>query len=30
VSRTFKGAEAKYQKIEKLSLAVVITARKLR
>jgi hypothetical protein len=30
VSRTFKGAEAKNQKIEKLSLAVVITARKLR
>jgi hypothetical protein len=30
VSRTFKGAEAKYQKIEKLSLAVVITVRKLR
>jgi hypothetical protein len=30
VSRTFKGAEAKYQKIEKLSLAVIVTARKLR
>jgi hypothetical protein len=30
VSRTFKGAEAKYQKIEKLSLAVILTARKLR
>ena len=30
VSRTFKGAEAKYQKIEKLSLAVIATARKLR
>jgi hypothetical protein len=30
VSRTFKGAEAKYQKIEKFSLAVIVTARKLR
>jgi hypothetical protein len=30
VSRTFKGAEAKYQKIKKLSLAVIVTARKLR
>ncbi|WJX58397.1 hypothetical protein P8452_43858 [Trifolium repens] len=30
VSRTFKGAEAKYQKIDKLSLAVIVTARKLR
>ncbi|KAK2397192.1 hypothetical protein QL285_058795 [Trifolium repens] len=30
VRRTFKGAEAKYQKIEKLSLAVIVMARKLR
>src|SRR6266487_4643013 len=30
VSRIFKGAEIRYQKIEKLSLAVVTTARRLR
>ncbi|XP_039687900.1 uncharacterized protein [Medicago truncatula] len=30
VSRVFKGAELRYQKIEKLALAVVATARKLR
>ncbi|MCI30704.1 hypothetical protein A2U01_0051915, partial [Trifolium medium] len=30
VSRIFRGAEIRYQKIEKLSLAVVITARRLR
>ncbi|PNY16673.1 hypothetical protein L195_g013398, partial [Trifolium pratense] len=30
VSRTLRGAEAKYQRIERLSLAVVVTARKLR
>ncbi|GAU44606.1 hypothetical protein TSUD_240980 [Trifolium subterraneum] len=30
VSRVFQGAEIRYQKIEKLALAVVITARRLR
>ncbi|XP_039687770.1 uncharacterized protein [Medicago truncatula] len=30
VSRVLKGAELRYQKIEKLALAVIITARKLR
>ncbi|GAU41814.1 hypothetical protein TSUD_299800 [Trifolium subterraneum] len=30
VSRTLRGAETRYQKIERLSLVVVITARKLR
>ncbi|XP_045797595.1 uncharacterized protein LOC123891742 [Trifolium pratense] len=30
VSRTLRGAETRYQKIERLSLAVVVTARKLR
>jgi ribonuclease HI len=30
VSRVFKGAELRYQKIERLALAVVTTARKLR
>ncbi|GAU30655.1 hypothetical protein TSUD_31270 [Trifolium subterraneum] len=30
VSRTLRGAETRYQKIERLCLAVVITARKLR
>ncbi|MCI77245.1 gag-pol polyprotein, partial [Trifolium medium] len=30
VSRVFQGAEVRYQKIEKLSLAVVVTARRLR
>jgi hypothetical protein len=30
VSRTFKGAEAKYQKIEQLSLEIIVTARKLK
>ncbi|GAU29790.1 hypothetical protein TSUD_293580 [Trifolium subterraneum] len=30
VSRTLRGAETRYQKFEKLSLVVVITARKLR
>jgi hypothetical protein len=30
VIRVFKGAELRYQKIERLALAVVITARKLR
>jgi hypothetical protein len=30
VSRTFRRVELRYQKIEKLSLAVVVTARRLR
>ncbi|CAJ2632006.1 unnamed protein product [Trifolium pratense] len=30
VSRTLRGAETRYQRIERLSLAVVVTARKLR
>lgn len=30
VSRVFKGAEQRYQKLERLALAVVVTARKLR
>ncbi|MCH91940.1 gag-pol polyprotein, partial [Trifolium medium] len=30
VSRTLRGAEVRYQRIERLSLAVVVTARKLR
>jgi hypothetical protein len=30
VSRTLRGAELRYQKLEKLSLAVVVTARRLR
>ncbi|PNX87219.1 gag-pol polyprotein [Trifolium pratense] len=30
VSRTLRGAEIRYQRIERLSLAVVVTARKLR
>lgn len=30
VSRVLKGAELRYQKIEKLALAVIVTARKLR
>jgi hypothetical protein len=30
VSRVFKGAELRYQKLERLALAVVVTARKLR
>ncbi|GAU31520.1 hypothetical protein TSUD_332960 [Trifolium subterraneum] len=30
VSRTFRGAETRYQKIERLSLAVIFTARRLR
>ncbi|MCI76918.1 hypothetical protein A2U01_0098188, partial [Trifolium medium] len=30
VSRVFQGAEVRYQKIKKLSLAVVVTARRLR
>ncbi|GAU42950.1 hypothetical protein TSUD_142870 [Trifolium subterraneum] len=30
VSRTFRGAETRYQKIERLSLAVIVTARTLR
>lgn len=30
VSKVLKGAEARYQKIERLALAVVVTARKLR
>ncbi|MCI60200.1 putative protein NYNRIN-like, partial [Trifolium medium] len=30
VSRVFQGAEVRYQKIEKLALAVVVTARRLR
>ncbi|PNY11290.1 gag-pol polyprotein [Trifolium pratense] len=30
VSRTLRGAEARYQRIERLSLAIVVTARKLR
>jgi ribonuclease HI len=30
VSRTLRGAELRYQKLEKLSLAVIVTARRLR
>jgi hypothetical protein len=30
VSRTLRGAELRYQKLEKLSLAVIVIARRLR
>ena len=30
VSKTLRGAELRYQKLEKLSLAVIVTARRLR
>jgi hypothetical protein len=30
VSKTLSGAELRYQKLEKLSLAIIVTARRLR